>query len=488
MQFASFEFLIFLPLFFAIYWILKRKVMWQNLFVIGGSYLFYAWTDWYYLFIIAGYTLWSYISGILLGRTRGAVGRKVILWGTVVLNLGVLGVYKYFDFFVESFNRVFSSLGFPLDWATLNLVLPVGISFFTFQALSYTIDVYRKKISPTYDIVSFFAFLSFFPQLLAGPIERADTLLPQFRKQRVFSYSEGVEGMKRILWGLFKKMVIADNCALAADYIFFRYGEADSLNLFIGAFFFTFQIYGDFSGYSDIAVGCGKLLGIRLMENFRFPYFSRNVKEFWQRWHVSLNMWLRDYVYIPLGGSRRGAVRTMINIMIVFALSGLWHGARWTYVGWGLYCGAVIVIMLFIEAVIGGCSKDDEATAKSKSKSEVRDYLLVWTGWAVTLLLVLIGWILFKSESVSMATTFITRMLSFEVYGSFDYFQTIPVLCYIFIFVAIEFYNRKRGYALNFPAVGLFRQRWFNWLFYWGLAMTVFLLGGEPSSFIYFRF
>ena len=319
MQFTSFAFLIYLPTVFAIYWLLRNTVRLQNLFVVACSCLFYAWADWHYLFIIVGYTAVSFLSGILLERTETPWKRKLILWSIVAANIGVLGIYKYFDFFVENFNRFFLAAGVPLDWPTLNLLLPVGISFFTFQALGYTVDVYQRKIGPEHDVVAFFAFMTFFPQILAGPIERASAMLPQFLAKRRFTYTKGVEGMKYILWGLFKKMVIADNCGVVVDNVFNGYDTAEPLPLLIASVMFTFQIYCDFSGYSTIAIGCGKLLGIELSENFRLPLLSRNVKEIWSRWHITLYAWFRDYVYYPLGGSRRGMAITIVNIMIVFA-------------------------------------------------------------------------------------------------------------------------------------------------------------------------
>lgn len=490
MQFISVEFLLFLPVVFCVYWLLGHRVRWQNLFVVTASYMFYGWADWRYLGFIAGYTLWSFCSGIVIGSSGNDKLRKGVLWATVAVNIGMLGLYKYFDFFAYNFNKVFTALGMPFDQVTLNLVLPVGMSFYTFQALSYTVDVYRKKIAPTKDVISFFAFLGFFPQLVAGPIERADTLLPQFRRPRRFDYAKGVEGMKRILWGTFKKMVIADNCALAVNYIFAHQAEMDFLNLLTGAFLFTFQIYGDFSGYSDIAIGCGKLLGIDLMENFRFPYFSRNIKEFWQRWHISLNLWLRDYVYIPLGGNRKGFKRMLVNIMVVFALSGLWHGARWTYIGWGIYNGLLIVGFIVVSVLLN-----------SNGVAAVKRGMLAWRGKCVTMrsagvvfstiltfFAVMAGLVMFRSGCVQNAALYLKGMFDVSATSGFAYSQTWPVLCYIMFFVAVEFAARNRRYALDFPSSGLMRFRVVRWGVFWGLAMATFLLGGETCSFIYFQF
>ncbi len=490
MQFISIEFLVFLPAVFGVYWLLRRQLRWQNLFVIAVSYLFYGWADWRYLGLIAGYTSWSFLSGIIIGRSADVRIRRGVLWTTVAMNLGVLCVYKYFDFFVHNFNRLFDAMGMPLDWVTLNLVLPVGISFYTLQALSYTIDVYRNKLSPTKDAIAFFAFLGFFPQLVAGPIERADTLLPQFQRERRFDYSKGIEGMKRILWGAFKKMVIADNCALAVDYIFAHQNDMDGFNLLLGAFFFAFQIYGDFSGYSDIAIGCGKLLGIDLMENFRFPYFSKNIKEMWQRWHISLNLWLRDYVYIPLGGSRKGFLRTILNVRIVFALSGLWLGARWTYLGWGVYNGLLIAGMMVLSFLMNKnffgrfALRIIERGAKHLLIRKVRGGCCVLMTFAV----VLIGWVLFRSGGIKQAMLYVKGMFDLSGNWEFAYVQTFPLLCYILFFVSVEFINRHKAYALDFNGCGILRFRCVRWGLSWALAMATFLLAGKQSSFIYFQF
>ena len=309
MLFNSFEFLIFLPIVFLLYWFVfdyamrgcKRQLLWQNLLIVVASYVFYGWWDWRFLILIAITTVLSFLSGIGIEKAPTKRGKKAVMIANIVVNLGILGVYKYYDFFATQFAELF---GIESDFLLLHLILPVGISFYTFQALSYSIDVYRKQIEPTHDIISFTAFLSFFPQLVAGPIERATNLLPQFQKKRTFDYAQAVDGMRQILWGLFKKIVVADNCATYVDHVFGDLGSQSGSTLLLAAVFFTFQIYGDFSGYSDIAIGTAKLFGIKLMRNFNVPYFSRDIAEFWRRWHISLTTWFRDYVYIPLGGSR----------------------------------------------------------------------------------------------------------------------------------------------------------------------------------------
>lgn len=329
MLFNSVEYLFFLPIVFLLYWfVFQKKLKYQNLFVVVVSYLFYGWWNWHFLLLIAFTTFCSYVSG--LGISYYFVKRrsisKCLCAFNIVLNLSVLGVYKYYNFFVDSFIELFSFFGINLHPVTLNLILPVGISFYTFQALSYTIDVYKGKIKATEDIISFFAFISFFPQLVAGPIERATNLLPQFQRKRIFDYYAAVDGTKQILWGLFKKMVIADNCADIVDKVWVDTADTSSVMLILVAILFAFQIYGDFSGYSDIAIGTAKLFGIRLIRNFNVPYFSRDIAEFWKRWHISLNTWFVDYLYIPMGGSREGKWKSFRNTFVVFLVSGLWHG------------------------------------------------------------------------------------------------------------------------------------------------------------------
>ncbi|MEE1270488.1 MAG: MBOAT family O-acyltransferase, partial [Prevotellamassilia sp.] len=314
MLFNSLEFLIFLPIVFLLYWHVFKPLRWQNFFVVVASYVFYGWWDWRFLLLILFTSLCSFASGILLQRFDDSKKwRKVISGTNIAINIAILGVVKYYDFFASQLVEAFSGLGVQLNLTSLNIILPVGISFYTFQALSYTVDIYRRKLEPTRDVIAFLAFISFFPQLVAGPIERATNLLPQFLKPRKFDYALAVDGMRQILWGLFKKMVVADTCATACNEIFADYATKSGGELIVGALFFTFQIYGDFSGYSDIAIGTAKLFGVRLMRNFNVPYFSRDIAEFWRRWHISLNTWFVDYVYIPLGGSRNGKWKTVRN-------------------------------------------------------------------------------------------------------------------------------------------------------------------------------
>lgn len=370
MLFNSFEFLIFLPIVFLLYWFVFRSRQWQNLLVVVASYVFYGWWDWRFLMLIAFTSLCSFGSGILIEHYEGRRRmQKLASASNIVLNLAILGVFKYYNFFVENLDALCSSIGWKLDWVTLEIVLPVGISFYTFQALSYTIDVYQKKLPATHDIVEFFAYISFFPQLVAGPIERATNLLPQFQRSRSFDYAKAVDGCRQMLWGFFKKLVIADNCASVVNDCWGNYAELPCVSLFILGVLFTFQIYCDFSGYSDIAIGCARLFGFNLMRNFNFPYFSRSIPEFWRRWHISLTTWFRDYIYFPLGGSRCDKWKIIRNVYIVWGISGLWHGANWTFICWGLFHATLLAIY----NIIGINTKYKNIAAYSKLLPSIKE-------------------------------------------------------------------------------------------------------------------
>jgi D-alanyl-lipoteichoic acid acyltransferase DltB (MBOAT superfamily) len=326
MIFNSIDFAVFLPIVFFLYWFVTNKnLKLQNLLIVLASYTFYGWWDWRFLSLMLFSTLIDYSIGRGLLKQEGITKRKILLWSSIIVNLGLLGFFKYYNFFIENFVEAFTFFGLEISASSLNIILPVGISFYTFQTLSYSIDIYRRKLEPTKDFIAFAAFVSFFPQLVAGPIERATNLLPQFYKKRKFDLVSASDGLRQILWGLFKKVVIADNCAEIANIIFNNSGDYSGGTLLLGAVFFTFQIYGDFSGYSDIAIGTSRLFGFNLMQNFKFPYFSRDIAEFWRRWHISLSTWFRDYLYIPLGGSRGGTFMKVRNTFIIFIVSGFWH-------------------------------------------------------------------------------------------------------------------------------------------------------------------
>jgi len=349
MLFNSIEFLLFLPIVFLIYWSLSKKVILQNTFLLVASYFFYGLWDYRFLSLIIISSLVDYLIGIQLSNNKSKKARKALLAISLIVNLGLLIVFKYYNFFIESFVDLCQVYGYEPHTTTLNIVLPVGISFYTFQTLSYTIDIYRNKLEPSKNIITFFTYVAFFPQLVAGPIERAINLLPQIEKKRVFDYLKAKSGLRQILWGLFKKVAIADSCALLVDPIFSDYTEFSTIGLILGALLFAIQIYCDFSGYSDIAIGVAKLLGIEIMLNFNYPYFSRDIAEFWRRWHISLSTWFRDYVYIPLGGSRVSKALQIRNIFAIFLISGFWHGANWTFIFWGLIHALCYIPLLFLK-------------------------------------------------------------------------------------------------------------------------------------------
>ncbi len=424
-------------------------------------------------------TFCSYFSGILLAKyDTYPLRRKWICGGNILLNLLILGYFKYYNFFGENFAAFFRMLGWEVDWVTRDILLPVGISFYTFQALSYTIDVYRRKMLPTHDVVAFFAFISFFPQLVAGPIERATHLLPQFLKPRVFSYAAAVDGMRQILWGLFKKMVVADNCADAVNEIFANYQTADGMQLFLGALFFTFQIYGDFSGYSDIAIGTARLFGVDLMRNFSYPYFSRDIAEFWRRWHISLTTWFRDYIYIPLGGSRCARWKVMRNTAVIFLVSGFWHGANWTYVCWGAYHAMLFFPLLYF----GKNRKHVDGVAEGRILPTVKEALQM----LMTFLLVVLGWVIFRAETIGQAWEYIARMFTHFTFR-------LPAhgndpLIYIGILLCVEWLQRGKQHGLQIGVGGWFKYRAVRWLLYYVVFIATFLLSGQQEEFIYFQF
>ena len=347
MIFNSIDFLFFLPIVFILYWQLKNNINLQNLFIVVVSYIFYGWWDYRFLFLISFTSLCSFYSGIMIDYYQSDKSKKrLIAICNILINIGILAVFKYYNFFIQSLSYLLLQFGIHLDFITINIILPVGISFYTFQALSYTIDVYRGDIKASHNIISFFAYISFFPQLVAGPIERSTNLLPQFSSIRTFKYETAIDGLRQMLWGFFKKIVVADNCAAGVNHVFAEIDSLDSISLFYGALMFSMQIYGDFSGYSDIAIGTSKIFGIKLMRNFNYPYFSRDIAEFWRKWHISLTTWFRDYLYIPMGGSRYGKLKSIKNTLIIFLTSGLWHGANWTFLLWGAYHALLFIPLL----------------------------------------------------------------------------------------------------------------------------------------------
>lgn len=477
MIFNSIEFAFFLPIVFILYWFVFKKIKQQNTFILVASYFFYGWWDWRFLFLIIFSSIIDYFIAIYISQTEDNRKRKLLLLVSLFVNIGFLGFFKYSNFFLESLSDSFTFFGNPIDYSRLNIILPVGISFYTFQTLSYSIDVYRRKMKPTKDIVAFFAFVSFFPQLVAGPIERASNLLPQFHKDRSFSYQKSVDGMRQLLWGFFKKIVIADACAIYANLIFNNSSDYSGSTLFLGAFFFTFQIYCDFSGYSDIAIGTSKLFGFNLMQNFAFPYFSRDIAEFWRRWHISLNTWFRDYVYIPLGGSVGGIKMKIRNTFVIFLLSGLWHGANWTFVFWG-FLNALYFLPLLLSSKN---RRNIEIVAFGKHLPSIREFVSILS----TFLMTLVAWIFFRSDNISSAFSYIYRMFSKTL---LDIPEVCPfkILLYISMLVVIEWLGR--AYLHPLVRIKEIKYGLIRWIFYFILIMLIFINIGNGQEFIYFQF
>ena len=481
MLFNSIEFAIFLPIVFVLYWfVFNRNLKAQNAFVVAASYLFYGWWDWRFLLLIAFTSTCSWWSGLLIDRFRDSGNKaKWISGGNITLNLLILCLFKYYDFFAESFGRLF--LGGASDSLLLHLILPVGISFYTFQALSYSIDIYRKKIEPTKDIIQFFAFVSFFPQLVAGPIERATNLLPQFGRTRTFDYHTATDGMRQILWGLFKKIVIADNCAIYVNEVYANFENYSGSTLLVAAVLFAFQIYGDFSGYSDIAIGTAKLFGIKLMWNFNVPYFSRDIAEFWRRWHISLTTWFRDYVYIPLGGSRCSKAKIIRNTFVIFLLSGMWHGANWTFIVWGAYHA-----LLFLPLILMGKNRRYRDTvAAGRLLPDVKSILKM----ALTFFLVTIGWVIFRADSIGQAWTYIANIFSPSLLTK-PWHPDVIHYCHLFAFIALmlagEWMHREDGNVLQMKRI---QPRAVRFLCYMLIVVTIAIFNpGEGNQFIYFQF
>lgn len=482
MLFNSVSFAIFLPIVFALYWLLGQKsIKLQNFLLLASSYFFYASWNYKFLFLLIFSTLLDFFTGIKIYEAQNQHKKKFWLWLSIITNLGFLGVFKYYNFFATSFAETASLLGLRLQVWTLKVLLPVGISFYTFHGLSYVIDIYKERLKPVRNFIEYSVFVSFFPLLVAGPIERANHLLPQIQKPRDFSCAKAVNGLRQILWGLFKKIVIADNCAVYANMIFNNASNYSGSTLVLGALFFTFQIYCDFSGYSDIALGTARLFGIDLLRNFAFPYFSRDIAEFWRRWHMSLSSWFRDYVYIPLGGSKGGTWMKVRNTFIIFLLSGLWHGANWTFIAWG-----ALNALYFLPLLLRNKNRQNlDIVAEDTIVPSFKEIVAM----IKTFGLVVFAWIFFRSENINHALGYISRIFSSSIF-SIPLFparrKALVTIFTIIIFMIVEWFGRDKKFAVE--KIGHTWNRTFRWAFYYVIIVAIILLQGIEQQFIYFQF
>jgi D-alanyl-lipoteichoic acid acyltransferase DltB (MBOAT superfamily) len=478
MLFNSSIFLVFFPLVFALHWwVVRHSIRLRNLLLLVASYVFYGWWDVRFLALLAFSSIVDYAVAGAIASTSELSRRRAYLAVSMVVNLGLLCYFKYANFFIHGFASLLATLGFQANISSLEVILPVGISFYTFQTMSYTIDVYRRQLEPARNIVDFLTFVSFFPQLVAGPIERATNLLPQFSQPSVFVRRDAVDALRRILWGFFKKVVVADTCASHVDLIFGHQGELPGSILFLGMVYFAFQIYGDFSGYSDIAIGTARLLGFRLMTNFRLPYFSRDVAEFWRRWHISLSTWFRDYLYIPLGGSRGGVARNVLNVLVIFTVSGFWHGANWTFIVWGALNG-----LFFIPLLLRGSNRANmDTVAAGRYLPTLRELVAMLK----TFLLICITWVFFRSASMTDALAYLQGMASPGLFSVPSHpMLTWSPLGAIALLVLVEWVQRHRAHTFDVASWPV----WLRWSAYYGVLVLILQYGQPTVSFIYFQF
>lgn len=472
MLFNSLPFAVFLPIVFAVYWALRNSLRSQNIMLLTASYIFYGWWDARFLSLIVASTVVDYLLGQYLAVATNALKRKLLLTASMIFNLGLLGVFKYYNFFMENFMEIANSVGLHTNPVLLKIALPVGISFYTFQTMSYTIDIYRKQLEPTKDFIAFAAFVGYFPQLVAGPIERASNLLPQMSKRRYFDYQKAVDGMRQALWGFFKKVVIADAVAPLVDQAFGDPSGFSAIALITGALLFSIQIYCDFSGYSDIAIGISKIFGIDLMQNFRTPYFSRDIAEFWRRWHISLSTWFRDYLYIPLGGSRGSTALKVRNTFAIFIVSGFWHGANWTFIIWGL-----INALLFLPLLL---AKRNRSNLNDPEISDLHRILLTFS-------ITTIAWIFFRADSLSHAIDYLQNIAIWNSGKSISIKPTLVV--YIALLFLGDWIGRKHDFSLNILTEGvLSKSPLMRLTLYLSLAYLILLYIGGQQNFIYFQF
>jgi D-alanyl-lipoteichoic acid acyltransferase DltB (MBOAT superfamily) len=477
MFFNSFSFAIFLPIVFVLYWFVFNKTKsTQNALLIVASYYFYSCWDWRFLFLLVFSTFLDYYTGIKIEKAKTEMGRKFWFWLSITINLGFLAIFKYYNFFAASFSELLNGFGLQTNPLLLKVILPVGISFYTFHGLSYVIDIYLKRIKAEYNFVDYSLFVSYFPLLVAGPIERATHLLPQVKVKRTFDYEKAKEGVYQIIWGLLKKVVIADTCATYANAIFDHYQSMNSLSLLLGAFYFAFQIYGDFSGYSDMALGMSKLFGLDLLRNFNYPYFSRDIAEFWRRWHISLSSWFRDYVYIPLGGSRGSKLKQVRNVFVIFLLSGFWHGANWTFIAWGF-----INALYFLPLLLRDTNRSNIETVELQwDFSSLKVFFSMLSTFALTCL----AWVFFRAKSIGDAFDYIGRIFTnrnFRVQYLENERYSYEILLLIFIFIIVEWNARTRIEPISGK---------YSWLKVTFCIAAIVALGtySDYKEFIYFQF
>lgn len=477
MLFNSVNFLIFLPVVFILYWfVFNKKYQDQNLLILTASFYFYACWNWKFLFLLIFSIGLDFLSGIMIERSGNKKEAKFWLLISIVINLGFLGFFKYYNFFIESFSELVAGFGFHVNVWLLKIVLPVGISFYTFHGLSYVIDIYKKRIAAERNFVDYAVFVSYFPLLVAGPIERATHLLPQIQKKRTFNYEQAADGMRQILWGFFKKMVIADNCAPLVNEIFAHYHTESASSLVLGAILFAFQIYGDFSGYSDIALGVSRLFGIELLKNFAFPYFSRDIAEFWRRWHISLSSWFRDYLYIPLGGSKGGLMMKIRNTFIIFLVSGFWHGANWTFIIWGGLNALYFMPLM----VLNKNRQNLEIVAMNTLLPSLKEIFQILS----TFLLTCFAWIFFRAGSVSQAVLYIKNIFSTTIFSVPSHFP-YKIIVLIGIMIVIEWLNRTRFHGLEIRRF----NPWIRRIMYVSIVIIIFRYASFGNhEFIYFQF
>lgn len=482
MLFNSLNFAIFLPIVFILYWFAtKGNLRLQNILLLVSSYFFYACWDWRFMFLLIFSTLLDYFTGIKIHEATNQRKRLFWLWLSIGINLGFLGVFKYYNFFAASFADGLLLLGFKTNLDSLQVILPVGISFYTFHGLSYVLDLYKNRIKPERNFIDYSVFVSFFPLLVAGPIERATHLLPQILIKREFDYSKAVDALRQILWGLFKKIVIADNCAEFANTIFNNSADYSGSTLVLGAIFFSFQIYCDFSGYSDIALGTARLFGIDLLRNFAFPYFSRDIAEFWRRWHISLSSWFKDYLYIPLGGSKGGIWMKIRNTFIIFLVSGFWHGANWTFIVWGALNGLYFLPLLLTK----NNRKNLDTVAQGRLFPTVKESFQILFTFGITVF----AWIFFRAENIHHAFKYIAGIFSSSLFSIPHHFggkNALVTIALTFIFVLVEWQGRENQYAIQ--NLGFKWKRPLRFAIYYAIIIAIFWFSGKEQQFIYFQF